>query len=598
MPTTVLGRSSVAVFVVWSALLILALQLRSRQAFKWDAFGYHLYLTAAFVHDDPFLKDGSWVDAERERVKASGTLYQVTRLENGVQVIKYPLGLSLLWAPWHLVGHGLALLTGHPTDGYSPPYQLAILTGVFVYLLCALLVLFRVLRMYFQVPLAIALLVLVFFGTNLLDQAISGWAMPHVMLFCGYCLLLDRTIVWKKHDRQIDAVRIAIIVGLMALIRPTEILAILIPLLWVNTSGMAAVRKDLQERRQHWNRVFLILAMMGCIQFAYWWIATGQPLVDTYANAGEGLDLASPHTLPFLFSFRKGWLIYTPLMAFALVGLLALRRRIPGSFLAISLFLIAYVYITSSWTCWWYADSFGSRPMVAVYPVLLLPLGSLLQLLWERRTIVRIGLVLLMMALVAFNIFQLWQYTVGLIHPSRMTAVSYSAVFGETRAPEGLSHLLLVDRSDSTATEAPDLARYSSKRLPLPNGPDGPGDEPEWSLSKDDPYSPAVRIPYRDITKADHVRVETEWQIQAEHGTPLLSSVAVMVHGGKEYGYSAQDLIVDEGGSGTWHVRSTFYLTPEIRDLDDELSVYCWLRDTTRVTVRGPFITVHEPRWP
>jgi len=49
---------------------------------------------------------------------------------------------------------------------------------------------------------------------------------------------------------------------------------------------------------------------------------SGEFIINPYAagNPGEGLELLQPHILKVLFSFRKGWFIYTPMMIFTVMG--------------------------------------------------------------------------------------------------------------------------------------------------------------------------------------------------------------------------------------------------------------------------------------
>ena len=73
---------------------------------------------------------------------------------------------------------------------------------------------------------------------------------------------------------------------------------------------------------------FLIICIAS-IQLGYWKYTSGKFIINPYgaSNAGEGLELLNPHLLEVLFSFRKGWFIYTPLMLFTLVGFKELYKN-------------------------------------------------------------------------------------------------------------------------------------------------------------------------------------------------------------------------------------------------------------------------------
>ena len=55
-------------------------------------------------------------------------------------------------------------------------------------------------------------------------------------------------------------------------------------------------------------------------QMIYWYLKTGYPILK-YKNPGVGLDIFTPHIIKAFFSYRKGWLLYTPVLIFSLVRL-------------------------------------------------------------------------------------------------------------------------------------------------------------------------------------------------------------------------------------------------------------------------------------
>ena len=77
----------------------------------------------------------------------------------------------------------------------------------------------------------------------------------------------------------------------------------------------------------------------------YWKIYAGTFIYDSYQNPGEGLDLMSPHTFSFLFSYQKGWLLYTPLMIFAFMGLIWVRKKKREMLFPLVLFLLVNIWV-------------------------------------------------------------------------------------------------------------------------------------------------------------------------------------------------------------------------------------------------------------
>lgn len=584
------------VTVIWSAFAFIVLARPYWNAFAWDSFGYHLYLPGFLIKQDPLLHDRSWVEMAHEEHDVAPQLYQITE-RDGHRVIRYSMGVAVAWSPWFLLGHGIAGLSGQPRDGYSKPYQWSVVCGVLLYLLIGLGWLRRCLLSKFDDGVVAITLLVLLLGTNLIEQVLTNITGPHALLFTAYSGILYFTVRWHATFHVRDAVVLAVLMGLAALIRPTDLCCVLIPLLWGH---------GLRAAGRHWKQVLLVIGIMAVIgfpQLLYWYRATGSWFYDSYGNAGEGLDLVKPHTREFLFSFRKGWWLYTPVMLVATAGIVFLRGQWRSASVAVALFFIVNLWLVSSWTCWWYADSFGSRAMTGSYPVMCLPLCALISRAGERR-IAKHAVRALLAVLTLFNLFQYRQFTRGIIHPQRMTRAAYIAVFGRNTKPLGLDKLLLVDRNSAR----PDPSTH--RRSALPDGlftgpaidPDTliPGDEGPihaLRLDKDHPFTPAIRIPFDRLTAQDHVWVESEWQVLLRDGTgsPALSIVRTFEHGGRSYSYSTEDVDLSGASRGQWRTVKTFYLSPEVRDRQDSFVTYAWLRDTVPLFIVGPSLHLHQP---
>ncbi len=103
----------------------------------------------------------------------------------------------------------------------------------------------------------------------------------------------------------------------------------------------------------------------------------------------------------------------------------------------------------SSWECWWYASSFGSRVMADIYPLLAIIIGySILALNngWKKT----IGL-FFVLACTLLSLFQSFQMKEYIIHPERMTKEQYWYVFGKTEVSNG--YRLEIDRENTDWTD-------------------------------------------------------------------------------------------------------------------------------------------------
>ena len=169
-------------------------------------------------------------------------------------------------------------------------------------------------------------------------------------------------------------------VGLMALTRPTEIIVAVIPLLWgLDLREKGALTERLAFFGRHWPKLLAAAALtlaIGSVQLVYWKYVSGDWLVYSYQD--QGFDWLAPHLNQGFFSYKAGWLIYTPLMVFGVLGFYFLYRRLPRLLLALGLHFALFVYVAFAWSVWWYGGSLGQRTMVQEYAVLSFPLAAFL----------------------------------------------------------------------------------------------------------------------------------------------------------------------------------------------------------------------------
>ena len=203
---------------------------------SWDVYGAYLHLPANFIYKDPFLTDWSWIERLNEQYNSTPSYYQFWYADTGNQVIKYPIGFALIYAPFFFVGHWLAPFLGYAQDGFSAPYQWSIIAGHCFYVLLGLWMARKVLLHFFTDKIAALLLLILFAGTNFYFTTTTMVAMPHVHLFLFYALILWFTIRWHKQPSIKNSVLLGLSIGLASLIRATEILTVLIPLFWQVTN--------------------------------------------------------------------------------------------------------------------------------------------------------------------------------------------------------------------------------------------------------------------------------------------------------------------------------------------------------------------------
>ncbi|MEL7161010.1 MAG: hypothetical protein AAFN92_09640, partial [Bacteroidota bacterium] len=362
-------------------------QAGAEATLSYDVSGYYLYLPAAFIYQD--LKEVKFLGDIIREYHPTANPYQVFTHESGNKVMKYSIGQAVMYAPFFAVAHAWASLSAtYPADGFSLPYQFTISLGSLVVSFLGLYWLMTLLRIYFREGVVALTLLLLVFGTNYLNYAAIDGAMTHNNVFTLAALLLLTTHRFYVRATWSRALLIGVCVGLMALTRPTEIIVALIPLLW----GLEFWRKGAVARRlsffgAHWPKLVgaaVVTLAIGSLQLFYWKYVSGDWLVYSYQD--QGFDWFKAHIHDGLFSYKAGWLVYTPLMAFSLLGFIPLFRRKPALAPALFIHALLFIYVAFAWSVWWYGGSLGQRTMVQEYAVLSFPLAAFLGWLYWART--------------------------------------------------------------------------------------------------------------------------------------------------------------------------------------------------------------------
>ena len=430
-------RSRVALLVCY--LLIVAAHLyypkwqqpAAEATISYDVSGYYMYLPAVFIYQD--LRELKFLPEITATYRPTDDPYQAFTTPDGDRVMKYSLGQSLLYAPFFALAHVYATVSeAYPPDGFSLPYQFGISLSALCFSFLGLYLLRRVLRGYYTDGVVAVTLLLITFATNYLNYSAIDGAMTHNYLFTLYALLLLLSDGLYRRTEGQDAgwtlyAGVGLLTGLMALIRPTEILAVLIPLLW----GLRTDRHAIAERLAFFRRSITPIALavglclaVGSLQLFYWRYAAGDWIVYSYQD--QGFDWLRPHILDGMFSYKAGWLTYTPAMWFALLGFLPLYLRQEGTFLAPLLHTILFIYVAFAWSVWWYGGSLGQRTMVQLYPVLAFPLAAAVAWMGQQQAVWRGTFVMVALLFSAHNLWFTHQaHRGGLFISEWMTGAYY-----------------------------------------------------------------------------------------------------------------------------------------------------------------------------
>lgn len=422
-----LSNSSIWVVFIAAFVIIVSLQNWKKQdrVIEHDVHAYYEYLPLIFIYND--------IKIEKSDYRFGDNYYFIWIShvsEKGIKVIKASCGLSILYAPFFFIAHGVALLTDYPANGFSEPYKIFLLLSTLFYLFIGLNFLKKVLSsLDFNDKHSAITILAIGLGTNLLAYSSQSAPNPHTYNFALFAIFIYYTIKWFENQSTKNTIVLAFLLGLISLIRPSNIIIILFFVFY----GISSF-ENLKERFLLFKKEFLKLTLFILLpvvvwfpQFWYWKIVSGDFLYYSYND--EGFYFTDPKIIEGLFSFRKGWLVYTPLMAFSIVGLFFLKDKLKKFILPISIFTVLNIYIIFSWWCWWYGGTYGQRVMVDSYAMLAIPLAAFIKFVDEKR-IINYFFYGILLFFIWLNIFQTYQFEYQCLHYDSMSSKLYFKQFG------------------------------------------------------------------------------------------------------------------------------------------------------------------------
>lgn len=404
---------------------------------EWDVHSYYEYLPAYFIYDD--------IKFEKSDYHLGDTryLFWPVYTEDGHKVIKMTMGTAFFYAPFFFVAHAYASVTDYPEDGFSEPYKIFLLLSTVFFLIIGLDFLRKILFHYgFSDKIVAIVIILIGLGTNMLCYASHSAPMSHIYSFCVFTIFIYYTIRWHASPGLRNTLAIGFLLGIISLIRPTNIAIILIFFLY----GISTF-PELTERIRFFFKKFPLMILIPCCiflvwipQFLYWKAATGHFLAYPYGD--EGFFFSHPRILEGLFSWRKGWLLYTPMMAFALAGLFFLKGELKKFRLSIIVFMAVNIYIIFSWWCWWYGGTLGQRSFIESYGLLAIPFASFVKFLSEKKWYFNLPFYLIATFFIWLNIFQTYQFETHALAYDGMTRELYFKQFGKMDQVPGYDNMV------------------------------------------------------------------------------------------------------------------------------------------------------------
>lgn len=554
----------------------------------WDTMGYNSYLPLIFENHS-FQVQLNYFKEINDVYENTASLYQYVDLPNGNVFIKYTMGWAVLYTPFYLIAELWANWAGFPNDGFSYPYQVMSFFGTFFYIILSIYLLRKVLLLYFNDKLATTLLLILVLGTNFFHMSYTAKGITHNLVFMLVCFFLLMNHNFHKNTSVKNALLLGFSVGMIALTRtPSVIIAVFSVFYAYKQFGNTVLDKISYFFRQ--KLLYVVLALITFVitfspQLIYWKKTTGSYFLNSYANnPGEGMDWFTPYIKEVLFSFKTGWLIYTPVMIFALLGFVFWIKRDRSAGVAGTVSFCIFLYVISCWTTWWYPGYFGHRALLDIYPILLISLGFFLLEYGKKWVYIIIAL------LVALNLFQTYQLEHKIIDGNRMTKESYFSTFLQLSKPTQEQLDLLEIDELNVASSKIDITKFSLVHE----------DSLVWDnflLSQQNPYAPGMRIKPRAIKDVTHLLIRSEWRYM---GTPDQLEGKIfnthMYYKDQAYGWRGSDYkdIVSVTHDSIRKVVIFDYLAPNLRTKNDELYTGLWAQSGDSIVIPSLKISIYE----
>jgi hypothetical protein len=381
---------------------------KGRERFDWlsemwaDKSGYYIYLPATFMYQWDYEKIPKDLDAK------NGWGFVIDHNNQKIYTHFY-YGESILLSPFFFATRAACKIMGRDEEaGFAYPFHRIFNFAAVFYFMLGVWFLNKFLRRYFSRNLSWFVILITFFGTNLMFYTLEDTLMSHVYSFSiGSVFLYFAAKFIDDRSDYFSFLRMAFPFALMVVIRPTN-----------GIIALAYLFLDLKSGADLWRRILdilhpkrllpavLMLAVLAFPQLLYWKYLTGKFSVPDYGGAGFG-NWQEPRFAQVWFSTVNGLFTWSPVLLFFVVGMIyMLVKKIPNGIFVLAIFLITS-YIAAAWKNWYWGCAFGHRSFVEYYCLFTLPFGFLMQDVFRQKKKFLNVVVLILVAYTTYFSFML-----------------------------------------------------------------------------------------------------------------------------------------------------------------------------------------------
>ena len=368
-----------------------------------DDTGYYSYLRSTFFDGD--------LDFINERYYAHINRFNST----GYVFSNWQLGQSVLYLPFFLVGHWLALLygaLGYPikADGYSAPYFIGTAIASATYLLAGLMIMCRVLKKIVGEKIALITSMSIWMASPLLYYTFIRQRMAHTTEFFLAALFVMMWIYFRESNKKLHHAVMGTFLGLLCLVRLINanygVLYIAdLTFLWF--SGQNSVSRphitDTFKNLLCFIGMFLVVLLP---QFIAWNQLNGfiisSYLVDTFQSQAMETSTSSAmlgsKVYDIFFGAKWGLAVATPLWFVGLLGLLMpgpVSRSIRFACLisVASLIVVILSFVES--------DAYGNRYLIAAAVLFSIGFANFLHSCFSNKLMRHVSVIFIITCVIA-----------------------------------------------------------------------------------------------------------------------------------------------------------------------------------------------------
>jgi hypothetical protein len=391
--------------IIWAAIFVFLYWLGSYCVdykhfgqYIWsDGEGYYMYLPAVLIYHT---FENIPVRTKAEYIPYPNTNKILTRFTYGIALMEAPFFVGAMVSRW---------IQGYPIDDpFATDYSVAILLASCFYTTLGLYFLHKALLRHFTNITAWLTVGIIILGTNLLYYSIRQAGISHQYTFCLVSAVVYFLPTFYAKPSVKNTALLGFLMALIVLIRPTNILLALFVLLY-NVSNKATFIERIAFFKQNIVKLGLI-PLMGVLVFApqvyYWYYLSGNPILYSYGESKFEF-FSSPKFYEIFFHLCNGFIPYTPVMLFTLIGMgmIAYKNTLNGRWTLLIFSVLCY--LCASWCMWWFGGTYGYRSFSDYYPLMAFGLAFYIQWLLQTRSVIMKTAQFALIAVLSFYSFRM-----------------------------------------------------------------------------------------------------------------------------------------------------------------------------------------------